>query len=650
MTVPVYMLVCDELPERQAAVRAHLKERGVEATWWKGFHGTTWGLETCKEHDPGKRISPGHVGLNLGVWAMWQHAFLSAPGQHSSPAPSDPIIFFEDDAVLPVGFHAHINDLRDELETTIPDWDLVFIGLAEAEPHVWHKVIERIGSPDSRLCTISNPFGTHALMVRRRALPVLMDKMRVAERNLDQQLWSRVLQPGHLKWCAVLPTLVTQRTFDYGHTGRPEWQASTLRPGEAKPPEPMPDGSKDLPGRPSDATIRGTLGLIDPFACLYRGEPLEDQAIAPSGKSVPLHECARFNVPCHTRRGIVLPEVTACESCNYRLEMAPSRHRERLAIPEGHFNPSIAMWDGKLVMATRDSWGHSKVALWELENSKNDWTGLWSADPIGSYGSKHPAAPRLEDPRLFTARHPKTGDWHLHAALNLPDAYPPKVVQVGYVRFAKDLSGIEDTVVYPSPFGNLYEKNWQCIPVDGGRELRWLYSFKPHHTVMGETQNWRTLNPFQWTGGVIRGGATPVRVYPWEIDPKWDGLPAVYYHFFHGCLKRERQNVYTVGCNVFEAEPPYRVLRQTSTPLIWPDLPAADENVVKRMVIWPGGAIPHQGAWHISLGIDDTFVRIVRLPFADVEKALDAGTHDNRDILSIRDTAISHGIPAQEKR
>src|SRR5204863_1611012 len=99
----------------------------------------------------------------------------------------------------------------------------------------------------------------------------------------------------------------------------------------------------------------------------------------------------------------------------------------------------------------RDSWGHSKVALWELINEDPDWTGRWNVQPIGSFAANHPGAPRLEDPRLFLL--PKDGEFRLAAMFNLPDGYPPKRVQVGYCVFSKDLDAIEETQVYLSPFG-----------------------------------------------------------------------------------------------------------------------------------------------------------------------------------------------------
>ncbi len=637
--VPVYALVCDELPERRDALVSHLKERSVEPHLWRGFYGRQWGLETSREFDPGKRLPPGHVGLNLGAWAMWQHAMLSAPpeGRNLTRLPTDDIIFLEDDAVLCEDFQERFFALYDKLDRHFPDWDLVFIGTCGQEPQVWHKVTERIGGADSQLCRMCDPFGTHAMMVRRGAIPTLLEHMRGAERNLDQQLWQWVLQPGLLKWCAALPTLVTQRTYDHKGTGTPEWAPSTLRPGEEpKPPE-------EAAGRPSAQTMAATSAFINPYPCLFRGEQLSDhgRCEAPK-KSVPVTECARLNEPCHQKTGYG-PVATkygpavACQTCDLRLEMGqPLETRPRLALPEGHFNPGMIRYGGRLILATRDSWGHSRVALWELNNDRPDWTGDWKTTPIGSHASAHQLAPRLEDPRLFTMPHPVTRRESLCAMFSLPDGYPPKLVKVGYVRFAEDLSGIEETVILDSPFGNLYEKNWMPLFDREDNDLRWVYSYKPNHVVRGGMQIWKTYNPFAWTGGVIRGGATPVS---WTFP---DG-EVMYYHFFHGVLKRLEGSVYTVGCNVFEAKPPYRVLRQTPVPLLWPDLPAPGEDVVKRCVLWPGGAVPHAGAWHIALGVDDTFVRITRVPFADVESAL-VDVPGGRETLSIRDTPIALGV------
>jgi predicted GH43/DUF377 family glycosyl hydrolase len=140
---------------------------------------------------------------------------------------------------------------------------------------------------------------------------------------------------------------------------------------------------------------------------------------------------------------------------------------------------------------------------------------------------------------------------------------------------------------------------------------------------------------------VFRGGATPV----FDLHPE---LGSVFYHFFHGCLKRVQGSVYTIGCAVFEAKAPFRILRQTPKPLMWPDLPAVGENVTKRYVLWPGGAVAHRGAWHIACGIDDSFSRIVRIPFAEVEAALNDKPEEHA-AHGLRDTPLAMGVQPKEK-
>lgn len=658
MTPEVYVIYCRELSERRIATQKHLDERGIAAKWWRAPHGNSWQMAAKLEYDAGKVISPGHLSLLLAHWTLWEHL------DHVLPHPNSVAMICEDDVVFPPNWADTFLGVERELWDRFRDWQFVFLGLAQTEPNVWTNITERIGGPDSRLCTLNDPFGTHCYLVRKSALTTLLDNFPPAQRNMDQQLWQRVLSKGLLRWCAVLPSLVLQRTHDHQMTGKPEWAPVTIDADEIPRVLGVPIlGDDDRPGRPSQKMYEMTMAVVDPFGCIYRGSFLEDPGVDDRGKSVALSACAKLNAPCHSRRGATATldqtPVRACETCDYRLEMAPTRERDRLPVPDGHFNCSMIVYNGRLILATRDSWGHSRIGLWDLTNAKEDWTGEWSVKPIGSYASDHWAAPRLEDPRLYVAPDPDTGVECLHAMLSLPDGYPPKLVQVGYVRFAPDLSGITRTDVFKSPHGNLYEKNWVPFwwPNSKHGMVRWVYGTKPDHVVLNEICNnehdkndvYVTPNPLPWTGGAVRGGAAPVLMTPLiahalNYPRVFDGAEReVYYHFYHGCLKRMQGSVYTIGCCVFEAKPPFRVLRQTPTPLVWPDLPAAGESCVKRYVVFPGGAVPHAGAWHIAAGVDDTFCRIYRLPFEQVEAAL-SDVPEAEPTLSIRETPICRGV------
>lgn len=628
---PVFVLSCEELAERHALCHAHLRSNNIKPHYWWGFHGNTWGVGTYQEYDKGKSLPPGHVGLNMGWWAMLQHA--GAMLDTMSYDEGQECIIFEDDVQLPDDFEKQFKDLKKKLVQHIPNYDLVFLGMAATEPHVWHRVTERIGLGDTGLCRLNDPFGTHALLIRRRAIPTLLEHMRKTERNLDQQLWKYVLSPGHLNWCAVLPSIVRQRTFDYAGSGTPEWAPSTIEVSAlarlpAVVPEPkQPMAMDDLTG----PQVEYFQSVVDPYPCIYRGESLDEvDRVVGIKMPVPIWDCNRLQKKCHTKDGANSENgAVACRDCHIRSAMpVRAQHTDRLDLPEGHFNPSLIEYNGRLILATRDSWGHSKVGLWEL-------SGADVPKPISSIPSTHPEATRLEDPRLFIA--PGTsGQLRLHAMFNLPDGYPAKKVQVGYVEFSDDLQSIVRTKVFKSP-GNrsVYEKNWVPFYSDLTGQVHWVYQTVPEHTVISETGTpIITDNPLPWKGGALRGGACP-QLHTWQ------GKPA-FYHFFHGCIKRLQGSVYTVGCCVFDARPPFRVLAQTSTPLIWPDLPAIGESVVKRYVVWPGGAVRRNGHWLLALGIDDTFCRLVRLTDGELIPNLNT-VPEEASSLGIRDTVLVTG-------
>lgn len=692
---PVYVIHCPEFADRSKQCFDHLRERMVNAIPWRSIHGKSWGLQTDLEYEPGYRISPGHIGLILGHWTLWNHL------SHTLDLIHDYAIVLEDDVEIPVGFWHKQDHALNILTRYNPDWQFAYLGLAEKEPQVWGKVTERIGGQDSPLCRIDHPFGTHAYMVRREALPILLDRMAHAQRNIDQQLYRNVWEPKALNWCAFLPSIIRQKTYDYEGKGRPEWDASTLDEKDLPyGPNPLsaaypawkqlqemnkkagyiigvdlaiPDAARTVGYNPNTVGMiaparapepqskeaqEATLALTDPYPCIYRGEYLEEHGQG-KRRTIPLIQCALFNEACHqaakerdgvvttlvdswdSTPGKVVRNVRSCEDCGERLAVKYRQGGDRLPLPDGHFNPSLAWHGGRLILSTRDNWGHSKVALWELRNTKPDHSGEWSAFPIASFSSDHPEAPRLEDSRLFNHHS------YLCSMFNLPDKYPPKVVRVGWSTFKDGLRQMPGMTIYPSPNGNAYEKNWAPF-IDRGDKLRWIYSTKPTHSVMRyggaiQAETFHTPNPLPWTGGVIRGGAAPVRIGE-EL-----------YHFFHGCLKGPRGNVYTVGCAVFESTPPFRVLRQTTTPLIWPDLPALGESVVKRYVVWPGGAVLDYGDragklrpyWLLALGIDDTYCRIVKLDFRWVEDRLNDKPETAR-VTSIRDTEVAHGVKLPE--
>lgn len=198
MIPPVFVITCPEL-ERYAASQAYFASCGVPVRFWRGVHGKTWGLRTSIFHRPTQRISPGNVGLNLSCWNLWQALTL---------LDGDEFLLLDDDAVFCDNFREEYAKTRQELPD---DWQIAFVGWLDAGAE------RRLVSP--RILWVERTFGLHAYLVRKAALPTLLDTMAIAHTNVDLQLHDRALP--HLKHYCFDPPLIRQRSCDG------EWTCST---------------------------------------------------------------------------------------------------------------------------------------------------------------------------------------------------------------------------------------------------------------------------------------------------------------------------------------------------------------------------------------------------------------------------------------
>lgn len=200
---PVYALYCEELPDRKKGIADEMRRSGLNYTPWRSYHGKTWGLQTSKIYTQGEcPITPGHAGLILGHYSLWQH--LLASGVEEA-------IICEDDAVLCDGFDQKAAYV---LRRRPADAQLIFLG------HVGIPA----GAPREQvspgLVKCDHVFGTHCYWVHRSALPVLLSKMNELRSHIDLQMIENVLRPKLLNWYMADPCLSDQ------HSARGSWPGS----------------------------------------------------------------------------------------------------------------------------------------------------------------------------------------------------------------------------------------------------------------------------------------------------------------------------------------------------------------------------------------------------------------------------------------
>jgi predicted GH43/DUF377 family glycosyl hydrolase len=155
-----------------------------------------------------------------------------------------------------------------------------------------------------------------------------------------------------------------------------------------------------------------------------------------------------------------------------------------------------------------------------------------------------------------------------------------------------------------------WEKNHSMWDFNG--MLFASYSVSPHRVLRidgNQTRSYETKwDSSRWSGGEMRGGASPVRVGD------------EYFHFIHGLIEPNRRRRYCMGLVCYEARPPFKVTRYTPDPLEWADLERKHDNYCD--VFWPAGAVLKNGEWIIAAGLHDRWCEIRTYNAKEVERRL----------------------------
>lgn len=206
MNTKAFCLTLRQFPERTAAALAEFKKCRIAVEMFNGISGHEYGLKSARvEPIDGKPydMPGGYVAMNVSHYMLWE-TLMHLGG--------DEFLIFEDDVVLPEDFQARFAKHRAALPD---DWQIAFMG--------WDSDGLRTTFND---LTIQQRWfwGTHAYLVKREALPVLMETNHICSHHIDTQIIRRTLEPGHLRWYNFFPSLVSQRTI------MKEWPSSAYEP------------------------------------------------------------------------------------------------------------------------------------------------------------------------------------------------------------------------------------------------------------------------------------------------------------------------------------------------------------------------------------------------------------------------------------
>ena len=202
-TLPkMFCLTLKDTPKRREYAEQHFKENGLDVEFFEGINGTTFGLKTIipyKDDNPDGDdyfISSGHIGCILSHLMLWKTL---------QYLPYDDIIIFEDDLVLTIDFKNKFIDYYNQLPS---NWEYVFLGhccLASDEYNT--KITSNI------LTSIHPPMCTHGYMIKKSALPTLIETNSIAWSHIDIQIQKKTLKK--LPFYIYMPPLVDQLSIQH---------------------------------------------------------------------------------------------------------------------------------------------------------------------------------------------------------------------------------------------------------------------------------------------------------------------------------------------------------------------------------------------------------------------------------------------------
>lgn len=153
---------CIAMDSRWPTRQAHFASVGLTAERFHAFDGAASGLVATIPYDvdkPGTRyvINAKGVGMAISHIALWTALF-------HAPAQEDSWMIVEDDALFDADWSPRLCAAIAALPT---DWDMVFLGSCNCNDKAQTLI-------SANLYDVRYPSCTHAYMVRRKALPILL--------------------------------------------------------------------------------------------------------------------------------------------------------------------------------------------------------------------------------------------------------------------------------------------------------------------------------------------------------------------------------------------------------------------------------------------------------------------------------------------
>jgi GR25 family glycosyltransferase involved in LPS biosynthesis len=196
----IFCLTLKDTPKRKEYADQHFKQNDLDVEFFDGINGEKFGLRTTIPYNdddpdgPDYFIKQGRIGCLLSHYMLWQTLW---------HLPYEEILILEDDAVLCENFQEKFLEFKSQLPD---DWQYVFVGHCCLPPEYY-----QIKVTDNIITTTHPPMCTHAYMIKKSSIPVLLETNHQAWAAVDIQIQKKSLKI--LKHYVFLPPLIDQMSL-----------------------------------------------------------------------------------------------------------------------------------------------------------------------------------------------------------------------------------------------------------------------------------------------------------------------------------------------------------------------------------------------------------------------------------------------------
>lgn len=195
--IRTFVISLKETPARTEYILEQCKLQNINAELFTAINGERLGLTTVLpnklEHvDREVKLTNGNIGCLLSHLMLWKLLLY---------LPQNEFLILENDCIFCNGFEGLFDKLYDKLPL---DWEMVYVGWIR----YGHDVVKSVIAEG---ISVRIPSATHAYMVKKIALPKLIDSIYPITSPLDLQLIDRILP--QLKYYVFDPSLVNQKTY-----------------------------------------------------------------------------------------------------------------------------------------------------------------------------------------------------------------------------------------------------------------------------------------------------------------------------------------------------------------------------------------------------------------------------------------------------